>query len=66
MSFVKQLEETIRQLSDEDRAAFRAWYTEFDASEWDKQIEADMAAGRLDWLIEKAREDLRAGRCTER
>ena len=66
MSVVQQLEETIRRLSDEDRAAFRAWYTEFDAAEWDRQIEADVASGRLDWLIDEARNDLRAGRCTER
>ena len=48
------------------RAAFRAWFAEFDAQEWDRQFEADVAAGRLDWLIEEAREDLKAGRCTDR
>lgn len=33
------------------------------ADAWDKQIEEDIKAGRLDRLGEKALEDLRAGRC---
>ena len=32
---------------------------------WDQQIKEDMEAGRLDNLIEKAREDYKAGRCTK-
>ena len=35
------------------------------ADAWDKQIEEDIKAGRLDRLGEKALEDLRAGRCKD-
>ena len=35
------------------------------ADAWDKQIEEDIKAGRLDHLGEKAVEDLRAGRCKD-
>jgi len=66
MSAVHQLEEAVRKLSDEERIAFRAWFAEFDAEEWDRQFEADVNAGRLDWLIEETRQDLRDGRCTDR
>ncbi len=38
---------------------------EADWEAWDKQLEEDVNAGRLDSLGEKALEDLRAGRCTE-
>ena len=31
--------------------------------EWDRQIAADAATGRLDHLIEEARADVAAGRC---
>jgi hypothetical protein len=55
MSSINQIEEAVRRLSAEDRAAFRSWFAEFDAEEWDRQIEADVAAGRLDWLIDEAR-----------
>ncbi len=66
MSSVQQIEDAIRQLTPEDRVTFRAWFAEFDADEWDRQFEADVSAGRLDWLVAEARRDLREGRCTDR
>ena len=66
MSTVEQLEEALRRLSPDERAAFRAWYAQFDAEEWDRQFEADVAAGRLDWLAGEARNDRQEGRCTDR
>lgn len=66
MSTLQQIEDAIRRLSDEERAAFRTWFAEFDAQEWDRQLEAGVAAGRLDWLIDEVRQDLRSGRCTDR
>ena len=66
MSTVQQIEDAVQQLSVEERAVFRAWFAEFDAEEWDRQFEADVLAGRLEWLAEEARRDLREGRCTER
>ena len=66
LSTTQQLEETVRWLSTVELAAFRAWFAAFDAEEWDRQIESDVAAGRLDWLIQHAVADHRAGRCTDR
>lgn len=63
---VREIEDAVRRLSKEERAAFRAWFAEFDGDEWDRQLEADVAAGRLDWLMDEAREDLRQGRCSDR
>ena len=37
---------------------------EMDAQEWDRQIEADAEAGKLDELIEKAKQHHGAGRTT--
>lgn len=66
MSTVREIEEAVQKLSDEDRAIFRAWFAAYDAAQWDRQLEEDVAAGRLDWLMEEARADRDAGRCTER
>jgi hypothetical protein len=66
MSTIHEIEEAIRQLSPLDRAAVRDWLAELDAMEWDHQLEADVAAGRLDWLADEARQDLKSGRCTDR
>lgn len=50
MTKVEQLEQAIERLSAEERASFRAWYAEFDPADWDRQFEADVAAGKLDRL----------------
>lgn len=66
MGSVKEIEEAVLRLSAAELAAFREWFAEFDAEAWDRQIEGDVAAGRLDSLADEAIGDLRAGRCTER
>ena len=65
MSTVQEIEDAVRQLSTEDLTAFRQWFAEFDATLWDRQLEADVAAGRLDKLADEALQDLREGRCTD-
>ncbi|MBD0389475.1 MAG: hypothetical protein ICV54_23970 [Nostoc sp. C3-bin3] len=40
---ITNIEFAVSQLSSEDLAAFRSWFTEFDAAAWDKQIEKDVA-----------------------
>lgn len=62
MSEVEQLEERIAKLGADDLAQFRAWFLEFDARAWDRQIEADARAGKLDALVGEARADYKAGK----
>jgi hypothetical protein len=50
----------------EEVSRFREWYAHFDAGKWDREFEDDVAAGRLDWLVDEARKDLEEGRCTDR
>jgi hypothetical protein len=66
VSTLEQIENAVRQLSSEDLAGIRAWFAELDASAWDRQIEDDVAAGRLDALADEALDDLQEGRCTDR
>jgi hypothetical protein len=63
MSALHDAERVVSQLSPEDLAAFRAWFAEFDAAQWDEQFEADVAEGQLDRLAEKALQNLRKRRC---
>ena len=65
MSTVQEIQEAVSQLPHEDLAAFRMWFAEFDAALWDRRLEADVAAGRLDQLAEEALQDFREGRCTD-
>lgn len=62
MGKIEKLEQQIRDLSEEELAELRKWFAEFDAEVWDRQIEADAAAGKLDRLSEKALRDHAEGR----
>jgi len=64
MSKVEQLERQIRSLSERELAEFRAWFQEFDWAMWDRQLERDIANGKLDELAEKALRDHASGKTT--
>jgi len=66
MSGVNEIEAAVLRLTPAELEAFSAWFAEFDAAAWDRQMEDDVAAGRLDALADEAVADLRAGRCTDR
>lgn len=61
MSKVDELEQAVRELPPEDLRQFREWFLEFDAELWDRQLERDVAAGKLDGLVEEARKEHRKG-----
>jgi hypothetical protein len=65
MSSVKEIESAVARLSPQELSAFRTWFADFDAEAWDRQFEADVAAGRLDALGDEALRDLDQGRCTD-
>ncbi len=58
---VELLEQQVTELDDASLAQFRAWFMEFDQTRWDKQIEADSNAGKLDFLINAALAEHHAG-----
>jgi hypothetical protein len=64
MSSVEEIERAVTRLTPDQLAAFRAWFTEFDAAVWDRKLEEDAAAGRLDALADEALDDLGQGRCS--
>ncbi len=53
-SKVETLEKEIQDLSRDELASFRKWFVKFDAVEWDRQIENDIEAGKLDKLAARA------------
>ena len=61
---VEELKAAVAQLPTEELDRFSRWFEEFLADEWDRRIEADILAGRLDAAGRRADEDFEAGRCT--
>ena len=62
MTKIEQLEHEIMALSRGELAALRDWFQPYLSDEWDKQIEADAKAGKLDHLARQALADHKAGR----
>ena len=58
---VTELEKAITRLSKQELDRFRDWFDEYYAELWDKQIEDDAKAGRLDELIAEANAEYNAG-----
>lgn len=63
MTTAAEITAAVKRLPRRDLERFRKWFIDYDAAEWDRQLESDVAAGRLDPLIREARRDHRAGRC---
>jgi hypothetical protein len=62
MSKADELERAVRDLPPEDLRQFRDWFREFDSELWERQLGRDIAAGRLDGLVDEARTEHREGR----
>ena len=60
---VQEIEKAITQLPTPELSQFAAWFEEYQADQWDQQIEADALAGRLDALGAQADQEFEAGRC---
>ena len=65
MPTVAEISGAVRRLPKRDLAKFRKWFVKYDAAAWDRQLERDVVAGRLDKLAREALRDLRAGRTTD-
>ncbi len=62
MAKVEEIKTAIESLPEEEFIALREWFTEKDWEKWDRQIEMDSKSGKLDFLIEEALAEKRAGK----
>jgi hypothetical protein len=62
---VEELEKAIAGLPADQLARLRAWFDDFTADEWDRQMARDAESGKLDKLVATSEEDFRAGRFRE-
>ena len=51
MNKIETIEKQISELDQDSYTRLRDWFIEFDHSVWDRKIEADSNAGKLDFLI---------------
>jgi hypothetical protein len=65
MTTLEDIEKAVAELPPDQLVRFRAWFEQFEAARFDRRIERDAKAGRLDQLAEQAIADFRAGRARE-
>ena len=61
MTTIESLEQQIQKLRPKELAKFRDWFIEYEWEAWDRQLERDVKAGKLDKLGKRALADHMAG-----
>lgn len=62
MTRLQKIQEDIADLGPKDLAALAEWLDDHRQRLWDKEIEGDLRAGKLDLMIDEARAEISAGR----
>ena len=65
MSTLEQIEAAILTLPSDEFEKLRKWFLDLDYQRWDKQLEQDVAAGKLEALADEAIAEFEAGNCQE-
>jgi hypothetical protein len=64
MSNMGEIQDAVRALPEEEFVAFSSWFESYEEDRWDRQIERDQKSGPLRSLMDKARADFEAGKCS--
>jgi hypothetical protein len=62
MTRIEEIEHAVSSLPSDEYNKFRQWFLERDWTDWDRQLEADGTAGKLDFLCREAMEENKAGK----
>jgi hypothetical protein len=63
MSTIEQIETAILTLAPDEFQQLRQWFADVDYQRWDKQLEQDVADGKLNALAAEAIAEFKAGHC---
>ena len=65
MTSIAEIQKAILDLPEAEYVQLRQWIADMDWQKWDRQIEADSKAGKLDFLIDEAMEAKQQGMLQE-
>ncbi|NQT51495.1 hypothetical protein HQ576_05565 [bacterium] len=64
MTSVNEIKKAVQALPEDQFVEFSSWFDAYEEKHWDRQIERDQKSGPLRDLMEKARADFKAGKCS--
>ncbi|NQU41532.1 MAG: hypothetical protein HQ523_16425 [Lentisphaerae bacterium] len=64
MTTVAEIRDAVLALPEVQFNDFSSWFEKYEEQRWDQQIERDQKSGPLRDLIEKARADFKASKCS--
>jgi hypothetical protein len=64
MITVAEIQQAVQSLPEEELAVFSSWFDQYEEERWDRQLEGDQKSGPLQSMMEKARADFEAGKCS--
>ena len=59
---IPEIQRAVQELPEKDQWKFKEWLDEFMADQWDREMERDAAAGKLDKFVAEADANVKAGR----
>jgi hypothetical protein len=62
MTKIDAIKKAIDALPEDDYAQLRQWFSEKDWRRWDREIKADSASGKLDFLVREALDEKSKGK----
>ena len=60
---IAEIKNAVQKLSIDEQKELFEWVDELRENQWDKQIEKDLEAGKLDHLIAEAKKEFKEGKC---
>jgi hypothetical protein len=65
MTAIMEIENKVKNLTNDDLNSFRKWFYEYDNEVWDEQFENDVKVGKLDSLASQALKNFENGDSSE-
>ena len=64
MTTIADIQHAVQSLPEEKFAVFSSWFDQYEEERWDRQLERNQKSGPLRFLMEKARADFEAEKCS--
>ena len=65
MASIDEVKSVIAHLPEKEFNSFVGWFVKFEEERWDKELEKDIADGKLDNLADEALNEFDVGKCSE-